>query len=125
MNKSKFISLRDIEGIASPHQSQLEEGLKRQVKGLDHISDISGLAAFIGGEIEKPCLSEDWAISKEVFPDVNIHFIFNHADEEFPANLRVFYSGDKAKSAPADILAGITMCYVGYMVKYTICPIEQ
>ena len=118
LKDKKLISLREIEGVASPHQSQVERALKVRKEALDYVADASKLAEFMGGKVESLGMGENWAISKEIFPGVEVFFIYNRADEEFPSNLRVLYSGDKIGLMSGEDLAGITITYVSHMLRY-------
>ena len=114
----KFISFREIEGVISPHQGQITGGMKLRKEALEYVADVSKLAEFIGGKVESLGLGEDWAISKEIFPEANVFFIYNHADEEVPSNLRVLYSGDRMKLMKGEELASITIAYTNHMLRY-------
>lgn len=114
----KLISLREIEGVISPHHRQIERALKGRKEALEYVADASKLAEFIGGKVESLGLGEDWAISKEIFPRAEVFFIYNHADEEVPSNLRVLYSGDRIKLMKGEDLAGFSILYVSHMLRY-------
>jgi hypothetical protein len=118
MNEKKTISLREIEGPASPHQVQLENALRARASSFAHVSDVTALARFIGGIVEPLGLGEDWTVSKELFPGVIVHFVFFHADDELPGDLKVRFSGDRAAQVSADILTALSVSYIGYMGNY-------
>jgi hypothetical protein len=115
---TKLVSLKEIEGADSPHQKQLDRALKIRISAFEYISDVQGLAGFIGGSVEKLGLRENWAVSKDIYPDVTIHFIFNKADEEFPASLKVLFSGDRLKLLSGEDLAGLTITFSSHMIRY-------
>lgn len=114
----KLISLQEIEGVVSPHQRQIERALKVRKEALEYVAEVSKLAEFIGGEVESLGIGEDWVISKKIFPEVKVFFIYNRADEEFPSNLKVLYSGDRIKLMKGEDLAGVTIFYVNHMLRY-------
>jgi hypothetical protein len=118
MKDKKLISLQQIEGAISPHTKQLERALTARKEALEHVHDVAGLASYIGSVVESLGMKEDWAICKEIFPGVEVHFIYNRGDEEFPGSLRVLYSGDRIKSVSGDDLASITIPYVSHMLRY-------
>jgi hypothetical protein len=115
---AKLISLREIEGTDSPHQGQIERAMKIRLPAFEFVKDIQALAAFIGGRVEKVGLREDWAVSKDIYPEVTVYFIFNKADDEFPASLRVLFSGDRLKMLSGEDLAGLTITYAAHMIRY-------
>jgi hypothetical protein len=116
--KTKLISLREIEGVVSPHQTQLDRALKARQQALEYVVDVADLAEFIGGKVESPGLKEDWALSKDVFPGITAFFVYNRADDEFPGNLRVLFSGDRIELMSGEDLVGIVIAYVTHMLRY-------
>ena len=114
----KLVSLREIEGAVSPHSAQVERALKVRQESLEFVTDVSALAAFVGGKVEPLGIKEDWAISKEIFPGVIVFFVYNCADDEFPGNLRVLFSGDRLKLMSGEDLAGFVINYVSHMLRY-------
>jgi hypothetical protein len=114
----KLLSLADIEGKVSPHQLQVKGALKMRSAPVEYVKNIQALADYVGGSIEKPGIGEDWAVSKEIYPGVTVHVIFNRADDEFPARLRVLYSGDKINMIKGDELATVTISLANQMLRY-------
>ncbi|HJX70170.1 MAG TPA: DUF3786 domain-containing protein [Dehalococcoidia bacterium] len=99
LKDKRLITLKEIEGPMSPHDGFIKHEMDRtgRKEALSYIDDASWLAKYIGGEIVSLGLGEDWAIKKEVFPGIEIIFVYNKADDEFPSNLRVLYSGQSIK----------------------------
>ncbi len=120
MNKhqDKLLSLADIEGKISPHQSQVKGGLKQRAPALELVQDVNALAAYLGGQVERPAIGGDWAVSKQPYPGVCIYFVFNKGDDEFPARLRSLYGGAKIRDIKGDELASITISMANQMVRY-------
>ena len=118
LKDNKLISLREIEGAVSPHQGQLDHALKARKEALEYVADASKLAEFIGGKLESLGVGEDWAVSKEIFPGVFVFFIFKRADDEFPSNLRVLFSGDNIKMMKGEDLAGFVILYLIHMLRF-------
>jgi len=118
LKDKKLISLQEIEGAVSPHKKQIDMALKARKEALEYVADVSGLAEFIGGKVETLEMGEDWAVSKEIFPGVQVFFIFNHADDEFASNLKVLFSGDRIKLMKGEDLAGFVILYVIHMLRY-------
>ena len=117
-NKPKMVSLREIEGAVSPHQSQVERALKAKQEALGYVADVFALAGFIGGRVEHLGIGEDWAISKEIFPGVAVFFLYNRADDEFPGSLRVLFSGERLSLMSGEDLASMVINYVSHMLRY-------
>ena len=118
LKDKKLIGLQEIEGAVSPHQKQIDMALKTRKEALEYVADVSKLAEFIGGRVESLEMGEDWAISKEIFPGVQVFFVFNRADDEFPSNVKVLFSGDRIKLMKGEDLAGFVIFYVIHMLRY-------
>ena len=118
LKDKKLISLQEIEGAVSPHKKQVDMALKARKEALEYVADVAGLAEFIGGNVETLGMGEDWAVSKDIFPGVQVFFIFNHADDEFASNLKVLFSGDRIKLMKGEDLAGFVILYVIHMLRY-------
>jgi len=118
LKDKKLIGLQEIEGAVSPHQKQIDMALKARKEALEYVTDVSKLAEFVGGKVESLGMGEDWAIKKEVFPGVEIFFIYNRADDEFQSNLKVLFSGDRIKLMRGEDLAVFVIFYVNHMLRY-------
>jgi hypothetical protein len=118
LKDKKLIGLQEIEGAVSPHQKQIDMALKTRKEALEYVADVSKLAEFIGGKVESLGTGEDWAISKEIFPGVQVFFVFNRADEELPSSLKVLFYGDRIKLMRGEDLAGFVILYVIHMLRY-------
>ncbi len=115
--KKVLISLQEIEGVVSPHRQQVNEALKLREKALEYVADVNELARFMGGNVESLGLREDWAISKEIFPGMQIFFVFNRAGGELPSRLKVLYAGDRMLMR-GDDLASVTIILVNHMLRF-------
>ena len=118
LKDKKLIGLQEIEGAVSPHQKQIDMALKTRKEALEYVADVSKLAEFIGGKVESLGTGEDWAISKEIFPGVQVFFVFNRADDEFQSDLKVLFSGDRIKMMRGEDLAVFVIFYVNHMLRY-------
>ena len=118
LKDSKLISLSEIEGADSPHRKQIDRALQSRKEALEYVKDVSKLAEYIGGRVESLGIGEDWSVSKEIFPGVRVFFIFNHADAEFPGNLKVLFSGNNIKMMRGEDLAGFVILYLIHMLRY-------
>jgi len=113
-----LINLREVEGVVSPHQGQIESAIRLRKDALEYVDDTTELAEFVGGKVESLGIGEDWAVSKEIFPGVVIFFIYNRGDEEIPGNFRVLYSGDRMRLLKGEDLASITIPYINHILRY-------
>ncbi len=114
----KLLSLADIEGKVSPHSLQVKGALKMRAVALEYVRDVKELARYLGGKVEGLGLDEDWAVSKELYPGVLVYFIFNRADDEFPARLRALYGGERAGMIKGDELATVTVSIANQILRY-------
>ncbi|MHB8086391.1 MAG: hypothetical protein ACYDHZ_11250, partial [Dehalococcoidia bacterium] len=115
---AKLLNLADIEGKISPHQLQVKGALKMRASALAYVRDAEALAQYLGGKVEVLGLGEDWAVNKELYPGVIVHFAFNKADDEFPARLRALYSGEKVGMIKGDELATVTISLANQLLRY-------
>ena len=117
MRSEGLVTIKEIEGMDITHDSFLKGELARRKEPLDYLDDVAKLAEYIGGEPEeiKP---GDWAIGKEAFPGVMIHFVFQQGDEEMPSNLRVLFSIERAKNVPGEDLVELALAYANHMLRY-------
>jgi len=118
MTHDKLLDLQAIEGAVSPHSGQIARAFKARQEALEFVTDASALAGFIGGKVESLNIKEDWAISKEIFPGVVVHFIYNRADDELPGSLRVLFSGERIKLLSGEDLAGLVIACVSHMLRF-------
>jgi len=118
LKDKKLISLKEIEGPISPHDGFVKREIDKRKEALGYVDNVNRLADYIGGEIVSLGLGEDWAMRKEIFPGIEILFIYNRADEEFPSSLRALYSGQRIKSIRGEDLAELTIACVNHMLRY-------
>ena len=118
LKDKNLISLKEIDGPAAPHDGFLKRAVDLRKEALACVDDVARLAEYVGGQTESLGLREDWALRKEVFPGVEIHFIFNRADDEFPASLRVLYSGRRIRSISGEDLIELTVACLNQMLRY-------
>ncbi|MBN1691434.1 MAG: hypothetical protein JW901_10460 [Dehalococcoidia bacterium] len=116
--KARLFNLTELEGKVSPHQGQVKGGLKLRAAALEFVDDPAELAAYFGGTVEKIGSGEDWAVAKELFPGVVIHFVFCRADSEFPSRLQALYSGDRVNLVHGDELATMTISLSNQLLRY-------
>ncbi len=124
LKDKKLLSLKEIEGPLATHDAFLKREVARRKDALDYVDNVARLAEYIGGELISLKLDEDWTIKKEVFPGINILFIYNRADEEFPSNLRVLYSGERIHTTCGEDLADLTIACVNQMLRYVKETVE-
>ena len=118
LKDQKLLSLKEIDGPAASHDGFMKREVAKRKDALGYVDSVSNLAKYIGGEIISLGRGEDWALKKEVFPGVEILFIYNRADEEFPSNLRVLYSGKRIRDTRGEDLAELTIACVNQMLRY-------
>lgn len=75
-----MLSLKEIDGPQTPHDAFLKRAIALRVEALGYVNNASKLADYLGGEVEALGLGEDWAIKKEIFPGIEIHFIYRGAN---------------------------------------------
>ena len=113
-----LIGLQELNGASGFHQRQVDGALKRRQKALEYVAEVHKLAEFIGGRVESLGLREDWAISKEIFPGVQVFFLFNRANSQSPSHLKVLYSGESVRSMKSADLTTVTIALVNHMLRF-------
>ena len=107
----KLISVGEIDatGIKGPHEKELEDISDSKCHlfiNLEHDLLKNIIEGDIGGKIENIGLSEDWAISIEMFPEVNIHMAYSYFGDEFgdgkEAEFKFLFSGERASWVPGE-----------------------
>ena len=118
LKDAKLLTLKEIEGATMSHDGYLKYLIRLRQQALEHANNVGELAAYIGGKVVNLDLDEDWAIMKEIFPQVEIFFLFHHGDAEFPARLRVLYSGERVKNLNGEELVNLAISSVNHMLRY-------
>ena len=117
-SKLELKSLREIAGVTPAHYSFLKGETIKRKEALEHVTDVAGLAKHLGGSVEQLGLGEDWAIKKEIFPGVEIFFVYRAADEDFPSDFRILYKGDKITDVQGGDMVTLTIGCINHMLRY-------
>ena len=117
-NELEFKSLRDIGGVTPGHWKFLEAEVGKRREALEHVTNVIGLAEHVGGSVEKLGLGEEWTIKKEIFPGVEIFFVYRAADEEFASDVKVLYGGDRIAEVRGEDLVALTIGCLNHMLRY-------
>ncbi|MHA2184064.1 MAG: hypothetical protein ACXAAI_03610 [Promethearchaeota archaeon] len=109
--KRKFVTVGQIDatGVRGPHEKELEDVSKSKFALFVNI-DLKKLEKIVqeelGGIIENIGFNEDWTITIEMFPEVNIHMAFSYFGDEFgdgiEAEFKFFFSGEHAMWVPGE-----------------------
>ena len=109
--KRKFVTVGQIDatGVRGPHEKELEDVSKSKFALFVNI-DLKKLEKIVqedlGGIIENIGFNEDWTITIEMFPGVNIHMAFSYFGDEFgdgiEAEFKFFFSGEHAMWVPGE-----------------------
>ena len=121
----ELLSIKQIEGPIATHDGFLKREMDRRQVALAYVNDVSKLAEYIGGKVESLGRGEDWVIAKEMFPGIEIVFMYTRADDEFPSSLRVLYTGGRIKKTKGEDLAELTIACVNQMLRYVKETVED
>ena len=110
-DKRKFWTVGQIDGtgITGPHVKELEDVSKAKHRlfvdiNMETLKKI--ISEDIGGKIENLGFNEDWTITLEMFPEVNIHLAFTYFGDEFgdgvTAEFKCYFSGKRAHLIPGE-----------------------
>ncbi len=127
--------IEDVQSVSSPHEEELKKlGGKRvgefRELGKDKRDDIFRL---IGAKKENLKIGEEWALTKEFFPEVKTHISYHYYGEEFKSageedQLRFLFSGEKIRDVTGEDLAGmidITLKFIGRYLSGENPPREK
>ena len=109
--KRQFMTIGQIDatGVRGPHEKELEDISKSKISNFINV-DIKALETIVnkdvGGIIENIGFSENWTISIEMFPEVNIHMAFSYFGDEFgdgiEAEFKFYFSGKYVTWVPGE-----------------------
>ena len=112
MSGRKFVTVGQIDatGVKGPHEKELEDFSKAKWPIFKDIEDDKLKQIVendIGGIVENlDAFSEDWTITKEMFPEVNIHLSYSYYGDEFggmtEAEFKFMFSGERALWVPGE-----------------------
>lgn len=114
MHQSKFWTIGQIDatGVRGPHEKELEDISKMNVHlftDLDRNILKNIVNNELGGKIENVGFNEDWTISLEMFPEVNIHLSYSYFGDEFgdgiEAEFKFYFSGERVFWVPGEDMA--------------------
>ncbi len=99
----------DATGVRGPHEKELEDISRNKCAIFKDIS-MDKLAKIVeenlGGKIENIGFNEDWTISIEMFPEVNIHMSYSFFGDEFgdgiESEFKFYFSGERALWVPGE-----------------------
>ena len=107
----KFIKIGQIDatGITGPHEKELEDISKAKYALFIDI-DLKKLETIVndelGGQIENIGFSEDWSITIEMYPEVNIHMAYSYFGDEFgdeiEGEFNFYFSGKRVNWVPGE-----------------------
>ncbi|MBD3216177.1 MAG: hypothetical protein GF311_26425 [Candidatus Lokiarchaeota archaeon] len=109
--KPRYITVGQIDatGVRGPHEKELEDISKAKHKlfvNTDKETIEKIIREDIGGVIENIGFSEDWTITKEMFPEVNIHMAYSYLGDEFgmgiEAEFQFLFSGERVHWVPGE-----------------------
>ncbi|MFW9989409.1 MAG: hypothetical protein ACFFC3_12200 [Candidatus Odinarchaeota archaeon] len=111
MSKRKFWTVGQIDatGVRGPHEKELED-ISNSKYALFVDLDPTILKEIVnnelGGKIENIGFNEDWTITIEMFPEVNIHIAYSYFGDEFgdgiEAEFKIYFSGEHVTWVPGE-----------------------
>jgi hypothetical protein len=111
VTKKKLWTIGEIDatGVRGPHEFELQNISKNKSLVFKDIP-LNELKRIVeenlGAKIDNIGLNEDWTISLEMFPEVNIHLTYTYYGDEFgddlEAEFKFFFSGDHSWWIPGE-----------------------
>ena len=109
--KRKFYTVGQIDatGVRGPHEKELEDiSLAKYplFTNLDEDKLMKIVTEELGARIENIGFNEDWTITIEMFPEVNIHMAYSYFGDEFgdgiEAEFKYYFSGERVWWVPGE-----------------------
>lgn len=115
--------IEDVQSVSSPHEEELKSFGRKWVgefRGFGE-GELDDICQLIGAEKEILEIDEEWALTKEFFPEVKTHLSYHYYGEEFKSvgeedKLRFLFSGEKVREITGEDLVGmidVTLKFVG------------
>ncbi|MFX0071629.1 MAG: hypothetical protein ACFFAO_11110 [Candidatus Hermodarchaeota archaeon] len=109
--KKKFWTIGQIDatGVRGPHEKELEDISKDKYSlfidiEIDKLKNI--VQEHLGSKIENLRFNEDWSITIEMFPEVDIHMAYSYFGDEFgddiEAEFKFYFSGERVTMVPGE-----------------------
>jgi hypothetical protein len=99
----------DATGVRGPHEKEFEDISNAKYvlfENIDKDTLTKIIVEDIGGKIENIGFNEDWTITLEMFPEVNIHLAYTYFGDEFgvgiTAEFKCYFSGERAVIVPGE-----------------------
>ena len=124
-DKKKFMTVGQIDatGVRGPHEKELEDISKNKYAIFVDIDEEllkNIVEEDLGAKIENIGFDEDWTISIEMFPEVNIHMSFSYFGDEFgddiEAEFKFYFSGERVYWVPGEDSATFIDIVMDFMV---------
>jgi uncharacterized protein YciU (UPF0263 family) len=99
----------DATGVRGPHEKELADISKVKNHLFIHLESNKLkkiVEDYLGGKLENLGFNEDWTITIEMFPEVNIHMAYSYFGDEFgdgiEAEFKFFFSGERVFWVPGE-----------------------
>jgi hypothetical protein len=111
LDNRKFITIGQIDatGVRGPHEKELEDISNAKINlfiDIDSKKLESIVKEDLGGRIENIGFNENWTITIEMFPEVNIHMAYSYFGDEFgdglEAEFKFYFSGRHVNWVPGE-----------------------
>ncbi|MFX1480215.1 MAG: hypothetical protein ACFFCI_19050 [Promethearchaeota archaeon] len=107
----KFYTIGQIDatGVRGPHEKELEDISKAKYTSFMNV-DLKTIEEIVdkdlGGKVENIGFNEDWTITMEMFPEVNIHMAYSYFGDEFgdgiEAEFKFYFTGKHVTWVPGE-----------------------
>lgn len=115
---NEFLTLKEIEGVVV-HDLYLKKEVARRSEAFEYLDDVDKMAQYIGAErVFSLPIRCDWMVKKQFYPGVEVYFLYNRKDEEFPPSMQVLFSGEKVRELQGDDLAVLSIATINHMIHY-------
>lgn len=122
----ELISIKEIDNVqsvSSPHDQELKKFGNKWVSRFRDFEnkDLEKISRLIGGVVDSLGINEDWALTKNFYPEVRFHLSYHYHGEEFSDfgeedALRFLFSGERVRNVTGEDLTGmvdVTLNFIG------------
>lgn len=126
MNLISISEIDNVKSACSPHAEELKNFGKEWSSLFREFDreDLEKVSRSIKGEMDELGIDEEWALTKELFPEVRVHISYHYYGEEFSSygeedKLRFLFSGDRVKKVTGEDLAGMIEVILNFIGRIT------
>lgn len=125
MNLYTISEIEKVKSVSSPHEEELKhfgENWKSKFRELGE-EKIEKVTELVRGRKEFLDLDEEWTLTKEFYPGVNVHLSYHYHGDEFSEfgeedSVKFLFSGNRVKKVTGEDLAGMIEVMLNFLKRF-------